>query len=57
MGSIRSEPAKPSAIWGMSAYIAMLFNDPGGQRVLAAAIGLLVIGILVMRSMIRRSLS
>ncbi|TDH59605.1 type II secretion system protein F [Dankookia rubra] len=38
-------------------YIAMLFNDPGGQRVLSAAIGLLLIGILMMRSMIKRSLS
>ena len=38
-------------------YVAMLFTDPGGQRVLAAAIGLLLIGILVMRSMIKRSLS
>ena len=38
-------------------YVAMLFTDPSGQRVLAAAIGLLLIGILVMRSMIKRSLS
>ena len=32
-------------------------HRPGGQRILAAAIGLLLIGILVMRSMIKRSLS
>ncbi|WP_431267966.1 type II secretion system F family protein [Dankookia sp. P2] len=38
-------------------YVALLFSDPGGQRILAAAIGLLLIGILVMRGMIKRSLS
>jgi len=38
-------------------YIVLLFNDAGGQRILAAAIGLLLTGILVMRSMIKRSLS
>lgn len=39
------------------AYVAMLFNDPGGQQVLAAAIGLLLLGIVIMRGMIRRALS
>ncbi len=38
-------------------YIALLFSDPGGQQILAAAIGMLVIGILLMRGMIRRALS
>jgi tight adherence protein B len=38
-------------------YVTMLFTDAGGQRILAAAIGLLLIGVLVMRSMIKRSLS
>lgn len=39
------------------AYVGMLFADPDGQRILAAAIGLLLLGILVMRGMIRQSLS
>ena len=38
-------------------YLSLLFTDPAGQRVLSAAIGLLLVGILVMRSMIKRSLS
>jgi tight adherence protein B len=38
-------------------YIAMLFTDPAGQRILAAACGLMLLGVLTMRSMIRRSLS
>lgn len=39
------------------AYVAMLFEDAGGRRILAAAIGLLLLGIAIMRSMIRRALS
>jgi tight adherence protein B len=38
-------------------YILVLFTDPGGQRILAAAMGLLLVGILMMRTMIKRSLS
>ncbi|MDO9709138.1 type II secretion system F family protein [Paracraurococcus lichenis] len=38
-------------------YVAMLFDDPGGQQVLAAAVGLLLLGILIMRQMIRQALS
>jgi tight adherence protein B len=38
-------------------YLSVLFTDPGGQRILAAACGLLLVGILIMRSMIKRSLS
>lgn len=37
-------------------YVLMLFNDPSGQQVLAAACGLLLCGVLVMRGMLRRSL-
>ena len=39
------------------AYMMTLFNTPQGQMMLALAIGLLVTGILAMRTMIRRSLS
>ena len=39
------------------AYIAMLFEDAGGRRILAAAVGLMLLGIAMMRSMIRRALS
>lgn len=38
-------------------YVALLINDPGGQRILAVAIGLMLLGILIMRGMIRKSLS
>jgi tight adherence protein B len=38
------------------AYINVLFTDPGGQKILIAAVLLLVGGALVMRSIIRRSL-
>jgi len=38
-------------------YLGLLFNDPGGQRILAVASGLMLLGILSMRSLIRRSLS
>lgn len=38
-------------------YIGRLFNDPGCQKVLIAAIGLLGSGLLVMRGMIRKALS
>jgi tight adherence protein B len=38
-------------------YIGRLFTDPGCQKVLIAAIGLLGSGLLVMRGMIRKALS
>jgi tight adherence protein B len=38
-------------------YASLLFNDSGGRKLLAIATGMLVGGILVMRSMIRKSLS
>jgi tight adherence protein B len=38
-------------------YGFILFDDPGGRKLLAVGVGLLVGGILVMRSMIRKSLS
>jgi len=38
-------------------YIAVLFTDPSGNRIVAAAAGLLLVGVLMMRSMIKRSLS
>ncbi len=38
-------------------YIAVLFTDPGGRRLLGIAIGMLGGGIMIMRTMIRRSLS
>jgi tight adherence protein B len=38
-------------------YLAVLFTNPTGQHILAAAILSLGLGILVMRSMIRRALS
>lgn len=38
-------------------YIESLFNEPSGQRILTIAMGMLLMGVLVMRSMIRRSLS
>lgn len=37
-------------------YIRMLYADPGGQQIAATAIGMVVIGGLVMRSIIHRSL-
>lgn len=39
------------------AYVATLFTDPTGQKVLAAALGMLLMGVAVMRTMIARSLS
>jgi tight adherence protein B len=45
-------------IWVLSpAYIGMLFSDPSGQKLLAGAVGLLITGTLVMRTIIRKSLS
>jgi tight adherence protein B len=38
-------------------YIGRLFNEPGSQKVLIAAIGLLVTGLVVMRTMISKALS
>lgn len=38
-------------------YLGLLFTDPTGQKILGAACGLLLVGILIMRSMIKRSLS
>jgi tight adherence protein B len=38
-------------------YIGRLFNEPSSQKVLIAAIGLLVSGLLVMRGMISKALS
>jgi tight adherence protein B len=38
-------------------YAGLLFDDPGGRQLLAIAVGMLVGGILVMRSMIKKSLS
>ena len=39
------------------AYITILLDDPGGQTILATAIGMLGMGMMVMRSIIRRSLA
>ena len=38
-------------------YIGVLFFDPSGKRIMGIAIGMLVGGIMVMRSLIRRSLT
>jgi len=38
-------------------YIAKLFTDTGGQKILMLAVGMLGLGMFVMRSMIKRSLS
>jgi tight adherence protein B len=38
-------------------YVSLLFNDPGGQQVLTVALIMLGVGIMVMRSIIRRSLA
>ena len=38
------------------AYITVLLDDPGGQKILGTAIGMLGMGMMVMRSIIRRSL-
>jgi len=37
-------------------YARLLVDDPIGRRVLGAAIGMLVLGIVVMNTMIRRML-
>jgi tight adherence protein B len=37
-------------------YVAMLFRDAGGQRILAVAIGMLLLGIFSMRTLIQRVL-
>jgi tight adherence protein B len=39
------------------AYISVLFTDPGGRKIFGLAVVSLATGIMVMRSMIRRSLS
>ncbi len=39
------------------AYVQVLVFDPGGRKLLAAAVGLLVVGFLIMRQMIRKSLA
>jgi tight adherence protein B len=38
-------------------YIVLLVTDPLGRKVLLAALGCLALGLLTMRSMIKRSLS
>jgi len=38
-------------------YVALLFLDPGGQQILAVAAGLLLLGVAIMRGMIRNSLT
>ena len=46
------------ALWVLNRdYISVLYLDPGGQKVLAAAIGMLAAGMFTMRFMIRKSLS
>ena len=37
-------------------YLMVLVNEPQGQQVLGAAVLMLLVGLLVMRSMIRRAL-
>lgn len=45
-------------LWAIKpSYITVLFDDPGGQKILATAIGMLGMGMMVMRSIIRRSLA
>ncbi|MDN3568409.1 type II secretion system F family protein [Paeniroseomonas aquatica] len=38
-------------------YVGVLFHDPGGQRILAIAVGLMLLGMAIMRGMIRKSLA
>ncbi len=51
-------PFAGAALWVMnSAYITMLFVDPLGQKILAGAVLMLGLGIVSMKTMIRKSLS
>ena len=51
-------PFAAVALWVMnSAYIILLFTDPLGQKILAGAIVMLGMGIMSMKTMIRKSLS
>jgi tight adherence protein B len=34
-------------------FLALLFTDPGGQKMVAFAVGMMVLGVLVMRKVIR----
>jgi tight adherence protein B len=45
-------------LWLMNpSYLMVLFTDPTGQKIFISALGSLAMGILIMRTMIRRSLS
>jgi tight adherence protein B len=45
-------------LWMLNpAYLAMLFTDPTGKKIFGAAVFSLFLGIMIMRTMIRRSLS
>ncbi len=45
-------------LWALKpSYITVLLDDPGGQKILAIAIGMLGTAVMVMRSIIRRSLA
>lgn len=51
-------PFAAAGLWIMnSAYIVMLFTDPLGQKILAGAIFMLSLGIMSMKTLIRKSLS
>ena len=51
-------PFAAVALWVMnSAYIILLFTDPLGQKILVGAIMMLGLGIMSMKTMIRKSLS
>ena len=51
-------PFAAVGLWIMnSAYITMLFTDPLGQKILAGAVVMLGLGIMSMKTMIRKSLS
>ena len=51
-------PFAAVALWVMnSAYIILLFTDPLGQKILAGAIVMLGLGVMSMKTMIRKSLS
>ncbi len=51
-------PFAAVGLWIMnSAYIVMLFTDPLGQKILAGAILMLSLGIMSMKTLIRKSLS
>ena len=51
-------PFAAAGLWVMNgAYIAMLFTEPLGQKILAGAVLMLAMGILSMKTMIRKSLS